>query len=83
MIYIPEYCSYICIFAGGNLVNANISIRNTTITDENGAQISQEWWILEGISDQRFPTQNSSNVVMVFYSERVSQAIFSFVAGIG
>jgi len=69
--------------AGGEFVNANVSLQNNTITGENGRNISQEWWILEGISDPQLPGQNSSDVVMIFYSERVSQPIFSFVAGLG
>ena len=75
-----EYCSYVCIFAGGRGVDVGINIQDRTITDENEVQISQEWWILEGISSA---VQNSSEVIMVFYSQKINQPIFSFVTGLG
>ena len=80
----PQYCLYVCIFAGGNAVDVNISIQDRTITDENDdVQISQEWWILKGISDSESAVQNSSDVIMVFYSQKINQPIFSFVTGLG
>ena len=78
-----EYCSYVCIFAGGRGVDVGINIQDRTITDENEVQISQEWWILEGISDLGSAVQNSSDVIIVFYSQKVNQPIFSFVTGLG
>jgi len=49
---------------------------------EEDNKIIQEWWRLASFRD---PITNnpSPDVVIVFYSERVSQAIFSFIAGLG
>ena len=68
----------------GDFSDGTLSLQNITVTDENNVNISQEWWSLIGIN--ALPScLNSSNgdVVMVIYSERVSQPIFSFIAGLG
>ena len=68
--------------AEGDYSNGTLSIQNITVTDENNVNISQEWWKLQGFNNLPF-NQNSSDILMVIYSERVSQPIFSFIAGLG
>jgi len=46
--------------------------------DDGNVSLTQEWWTLSSDAGS-----NSSDVVMIIYSERVSQPIFSFIAGLG
>ncbi|XP_065913837.1 piezo-type mechanosensitive ion channel component 1-like isoform X3 [Dysidea avara] len=64
------------ILNGGRLT-VSTSLQSRTIMD-NDVSITQEWWTLSSEVGS-----NSSDVVMIFYSERVSQPIFSFIAGLG
>ena len=66
---------------GGELLNGTIGLQNISVMGENNGSILQEWWSLSG--GNPITNKNSSDVIIVFYSERVSQPIFSFIAGIG
>jgi len=63
---------------GGGRLAVQTSLQSRTIINDDNVSITQEWWTLSPDMGS-----NSSDVVMIFYSERVSQPIFSFIAGLG
>ena len=71
--------------AEGDYSNGTLSLENIAVTDDEGnMNITQEWWTLIGMNELPFSQYSSSkDVNIVVYSERVSQPIFSFIAGLG
>ena len=63
--------------------SGTLSMQNITVTDDDNVTISQ-WWTLVGMNELPLSKYaRSRDVLMVVYSERVSQLIFSFIAGLG
>ena len=61
--------NYMYVAKAAGKLDADIRLKR--ISDEYNTNISLEWWTLTSI--------NSSNMVIVFYSERVTRPIFSLL----